>query len=103
MKERYSYCKSIYQASPLDNNVTLAQLLMLLKATSRPGKYLFHMIEQDHYGDALVFHYHKNTHQQAYKTITTLPLLIKAVLGKGVGVKWFTDDAWYKLDGYNLS
>ena len=100
MTERYTYCKSIYRASPVDQNVTLARLLMSLKATSRPGKYLFHMIEQDYDGDALVFHYHKNTHQQAYETITTLPLFVEAVLGKGVAQEWFTEDAWFELDGY---
>ena len=98
LTESYHHCKSIYYASPLDQNVTLAKLLMSMRATARQGKQLFLLLEQDHDKGKLIFHFNKNTYQQAFEVISTLPLFIEAVLGEDVAKHWFMEDVWYDLE-----
>ena len=101
MTEKYEHIKSIYRPSPIDPNVSLACLLLALKATARKGKLLFLALEQEYDNSPVIFHYHCITHQQAHQTITTLPLVISQMFGKPVADAWFNAEAWYDLDKFS--
>ena len=98
----YNFIKSIYRLSPVDNNVTLAKVLLALPASETSEKPLFYIIKQEYDNAEVIFHYKRSNHQRANEIVTTLPLFIEGVFGREVADEWIMQDAWDQVDNYRM-
>ena len=91
----YPHIQNIHKEGKFFVTPTLYKLLMCIKSTRFPDRYLFVAVEQDFKYGPTIFYYLPEMYDELQSTIPALPLIIQGNFGKTQADEWFSHSSWH--------